>query len=68
MRICFWDTSRYQEIAKAIEFLGNFDLEDKFSIIYFSDVFVNAMEKSIYKCSSIIIKQLRKCIKYNDVT
>lgn len=34
---CFWEASGYSDIAKAIEFLESFDLEDKISVISFSD-------------------------------
>ncbi len=34
---CFWEASGYSDIAKAIEFLKQFDCEDKISIISFSD-------------------------------
>lgn len=34
---CFWEAAGYSEIAKAVEFLRNFEREDKISIISFSD-------------------------------
>ena len=34
---CFWETSGYSQIAKAIEFLKDFDREERISIISFSD-------------------------------
>lgn len=34
---CFWEAQGYSEIAKAIEFLSDFDLDKKISVISFSD-------------------------------
>ena len=34
---CFWEASGYSDIAKAIEFLKNIDMEEQISIISFSD-------------------------------
>ena len=34
---CFWEVGGYSEIAKAVEFLKNFDSEELISIISFSD-------------------------------
>lgn len=34
---CFWESQGYSQIAKAIEFLKEFDLDNKISVISFSD-------------------------------
>lgn len=55
---CFWETSGYSEIAKAIEFLNEFNKDGEISIISFSDSSNSSKLKKYLDCPPQYFKSL----------